>query len=145
MQGQNWPAGPFWMCLNFHSVRGMSHTQLSQLLQGSNETTHFPSEWCVVMQRAYSAHVHSWGFWGKSFQVYIGHPGLQISKLCRTTQSKILGGSVKESACNAGDLGLIPGSGRPLEKEMATHSSILTWDIPRMEEPACGLQSLGLQ
>ena len=25
----------------------------------------------------------------------------------------------KESACNAGDLGLIPGSGRTLEKEMA--------------------------
>jgi len=24
----------------------------------------------------------------------------------------------------------------PLEKEMATHSSILTWKIPRMEEPS---------
>ena len=36
------------------------------------------------------------------------------------------GGSVdEESACNAGDLGLIPGLGRSLEKEMATHSSIL--------------------
>ena len=23
----------------------------------------------------------------------------------------------------------------PLEKEMATHSSILAWEIPRMEEP----------
>ena len=32
----------------------------------------------------------------------------------------------------------------PLEKEMATHSSILTWEIPGMEEPG-GLQSLGLQ
>ena len=31
----------------------------------------------------------------------------------------------KESACNAGDLGSIPGSGRSLEKEMATYSSIL--------------------
>ena len=37
----------------------------------------------------------------------------------------------KESACKAGDLGLILGSGEdPLEKEMATHSSILAWDIP---------------
>ena len=36
------------------------------------------------------------------------------------------GGSAgKESACNAGDLGSIPGSGRSLEKEMATYSSIL--------------------
>ena len=32
----------------------------------------------------------------------------------------------------------------PLEKEMATHSSILAWRIPRTEEPG-GLQSTGLQ
>ena len=32
----------------------------------------------------------------------------------------------------------------PLEKEMATHSSILTWRIPWTEEPD-GLQSIGLQ
>ena len=31
-----------------------------------------------------------------------------------------------------------------LEKEMATHSSILAWKIPRTEEPA-RLQSMGLQ
>jgi len=36
----------------------------------------------------------------------------------------------KESACNAGDLGLIRGLGRSLEKGMATHSSILAWKIP---------------
>ena len=30
----------------------------------------------------------------------------------------------KESACNVGDLGSIPGLGRPLEKGMVTHSSI---------------------
>ena len=53
------------------------------------------------------------------------------------------GGSVvKASAHNVGDLGSIPGSGRfpwvgkiPLEKEMATHSSILAWRIPWTEEP----------
>ena len=60
----------------------------------------------------------------------------------------------KESACNAGDLGSIPGLGRALgegngypfqlEKEMATHSSILVWRIPWTEEPG-GLQSMGLQ
>ena len=32
----------------------------------------------------------------------------------------------------------------PLEKEMATHSSILAWKIPGMEEPG-GLQYMGLQ
>ena len=31
-----------------------------------------------------------------------------------------------------------------LEKEMATHSSILAWEIPRTEEPG-GLQSMRLQ
>ena len=42
------------------------------------------------------------------------------------------GGSVgKESACNAGVLGLEG----PLEKETATHSSIFAWEIPRTEEP----------
>ena len=32
----------------------------------------------------------------------------------------------------------------PLEKEMATHSSILAWRIPQTEEPG-GLQSMGSQ
>ena len=32
----------------------------------------------------------------------------------------------------------------PLEKEMATHSGILAWEIPGMEEPG-RLQSIGSQ
>ena len=32
----------------------------------------------------------------------------------------------------------------PLEEEMATHSSFLSWRIPSTEEPS-GLQSMGLQ
>ena len=36
----------------------------------------------------------------------------------------------KESTCNVGDLGSIPGLGRSLEEGMATHSSILAWRIP---------------
>ena len=32
----------------------------------------------------------------------------------------------------------------PLEKEMATHSSVLAWRIPWKEEPG-GLQSMGSQ
>ena len=53
----------------------------------------------------------------------------------------------KESACNAGDigdLGLIPGSKDPMEKAMATYSSILAWRIPWTEEPG-RLQSMGSQ
>ena len=54
------------------------------------------------------------------------------------------GSEGKVFACNVGDLGLIPGSGRSLEKEMATHSSIFAWRIPWTEEPG-GLQSMGSQ
>ena len=37
-----------------------------------------------------------------------------------------------------------PGREDPLEKGMATHTSILAWRIPWTEEPG-GLQSVGLQ
>ena len=41
----------------------------------------------------------------------------------------LCGSEGKESACNAGDPGSIPGHEDPLEKGMATHSSILAWRI----------------
>ena len=40
------------------------------------------------------------------------------------------GSDGRESACNAGDLGMILGWEDPLEKGMDTHSRILTWRIP---------------
>ena len=40
------------------------------------------------------------------------------------------GSRSKESACNAGDLSLIPGSVRSPGEGMATYSSILAWRIP---------------
>ena len=48
------------------------------------------------------------------------------------------------NAGGAGDTDSIPGLGRSLEREMATHSSILAWKIPRTEERG-GLQSMGTQ
>ena len=56
---------------------------------------------------------------GKSAGEGIGYP-LQCS------WASLMAQLVKESACNAGDLGSIPG----LEKGKATHSSILPWRIP---------------
>ena len=53
---------------------------------------------------------------------------------------------VKNLPHNAGDVrdvGLIPGLEDPLEKEMATHSSVLGWRIPWVEEPG-RLESIGL-
>ena len=46
------------------------------------------------------------------------------------------GGSLgRESACNAGTPGTIPGLERSLEKGIAIHSSILAWRIPWTEGP----------
>ena len=42
---------------------------------------------------------------------------------------------VKNLPANAGDTGLIPGQEDTLEKEMATNSSILAWEIPWTKEP----------
>ena len=63
------------------------------------------------------------------------------------------GSDSKESAYSAGDLGSITGSRRSqeityfrsfLEKEIATHSSILAWRIPWTENPG-GLETMESQ
>ena len=51
---------------------------------------------------------------------------------------------VKNLPASAEDAGSIFKSGRSLDKEMETHSSILVWRIPWTEE-AGGLQSMGSQ
>ena len=51
---------------------------------------------------------------------------------------------VKNLACKAGDLDLIPGSGRSPGEGNGNPSSILAWRIPWTEEPG-GLQSMGSQ
>ena len=62
-----------------------------------------------------------------------------------TTVLNFPGGSDgKASAYSAGDLSSIPGLEDPLEKEMATHSSILAWKIPWTEE-RCRLQCMRSQ
>ena len=55
-----------------------------------------------------------------------------LSEYVKINQDKGFPGGLagKKSACNLGDLGLIPGLGRSLEKGKATHSSILNWRIP---------------
>ena len=50
----------------------------------------------------------------------------------------------KESVCNAGDLGSIPGSGRSPGEGNGNPSNTLAWRIPWTEEPG-RLQSMGSQ
>ena len=54
------------------------------------------------------------------------------------------GSDSKESTCNAGDLGSIPGSERSPGVGSITHCSILTWRIPWTEQPGRP-QSMGPQ
>ena len=54
------------------------------------------------------------------------------------------GSDCEESAYNAETWLRSLGQEDPLEKEMATHSSILAWRLPWTEEPG-GLQSMGSQ
>ena len=65
--------------------------------------------------------MNSWGrkiLWGRvrlPTPVFLGFP---------------CGSAGRESACYVGDLGLIPGLGRSLEKRKATYSIVLAWRIP---------------
>ena len=52
--------------------------------------------------------------------------------------------AVKNPPANVRDAGWIPGWQDLLEMEMATHSSILAWDLPWTEESG-GLQTIGSQ
>ena len=52
--------------------------------------------------------------------------------------------SGKESACNAGDVGSIPGLEDPLEEGMVTHLSILAWRN-LLDREAWHLPSMGSQ
>jgi len=51
---------------------------------------------------------------------------------------------VKDPSTNAGDVGSIPGMRKSLEKEIATNSRILAWEIPWTQETG-GLKFTGLQ
>ena len=65
-------------------------------------------------------------------------------KLC-CSQGFPGGSVVKNPPASIGDAGSIPGSGRSLEKEMATHSSILAWEIPWTEKSLVGYSPWGLK
>ena len=70
--------------------------------------------------------------------------------VCEGSVHSLGGLAVTKPPANAGDSGSIPESGRslgqkdPLEKGMATHSIILAWRIPWIEEPG-RLQFMGSQ
>ena len=75
------------------------------------------------------------------FVVQLSHPYMTTGKtiaLTRWIKAEIIlcgpgfpcGSAGKESTCNEGELGLIPGLGRSPEEGTSTHPSILAWRIP---------------
>ena len=85
---------------------------------------------------------------GDSQEQFMGHldpqrkplvlKGIDLGACTSKWMEDFPGGSDgKASAYNMGDPGSITGKGleEPLEKEMSTHSGILAWRIPWMEEP----------
>ena len=69
-----------------------------------------------------------------------------MSKMKKRSWASPVALVVKNPPANAAQEMQVPSLGREdhLEKEMATHSSILAWKIPWTEEPG-RLQSIGLQ
>ena len=80
---------------------------------------------CVCMCLCACIYTYIWIFMYMAFQVG------QWQRICLPMQEK------QETSVWS------LGQEDPLEQEMATHPSILAWEVPRIEEP-CGLQSMGL-
>ena len=55
------------------------------------------------------------------------------------------GSAIKNLLVNVGNMGLVPGSGRSLEKEVATHSSILAGESHGQRSLTGYIQSMGSQ
>ena len=94
-------------------------------------------QWPVVR---YEAH-HSRPLWPQSGAGSVGRSTvLSAGLLCMlpTLGPSQLSSLFNLSGCNS----LVPNREDPLEKGMATHSTILAWRIPWTEKPG-GLQSIG--
>ena len=96
--------------------------------------------WATVTSTPYYIWGGQWPFTAAAV-----HPFLSFFFLATPGSICFPGGSNgKESACNADTRVQSQGLEDPLEKELATHSSILDWRIPWTEKPG-RLQSMGYQ
>ena len=84
---------------------------------------------CSSVHGIFQARILEWVAISYSSRLPFPTPGWNPLSLLSPTS--FLGGSdSKESTCNVGDLGLIPGWEDDLKEDMAIHSSILVWRIP---------------
>ena len=111
----------YWSGLPFSSVQSLSHVRL------------FATPWTRAHQAPLSMEFSRQKYW----------TGLLCPPPEDLPNPGIKPASLMFPAWQWDTLPLAP-SGNPLEKGMATHSSILSWRIPWKEEPG-GLQSMGSQ
>jgi len=76
--------------------------------------------------------------------IFVYHPQFNSFILKKHVEGPSWWSDSKQSACNAGELGSVPGSRISLGEGMATHSSVLACRIPWTEEPG-RLQSMALK
>ena len=79
---------------------------------------------CVYVYMKYPIFFSIMAYYRKSLCYTVGSCCLSIEYFIYTD-----GSAINNLLAIAGDVGLIPGLERALKKEMATHSSILTWEI----------------
>ena len=83
---------------------------------------------CEIFRQHYSTQYRWWFVSVLCQELYLTH---KIDKfLCFRIWGFPGGSDSKESTCNVGDPGSIPGQEDALEKEIATHSGFLSWRIP---------------
>ena len=156
----------YFLSLKKNSTHGCWNWNPNTLTTWYKELTHLKRLWCWKRLRAggegnyrgWDARWHHWlnghGF-GWTPGVGDGQGGLacygswgrkesDTTEQLNWTELMVQWDSIKNSPASAGEVGSIPESGRSLGKEMATHSSILAWEIPWTEEHG-GLQSMGSQ
>ena len=126
-----------WFC--YSSLNGLRHLNLCLKTQiTSIQPVAFPPRKLLNIQHINELSLSYFSFTNllkKSFNVFL----LQSDETdCYFLIFIYLDG--KEYACNVGDLGWIPGSGRSHGEGNATHSSILAWITPWTEELG-GLES----
>ena len=81
----------------------------------------------------------------KVIQLYISiHIYVYMSILLEASQVTLMVKNLPAYVGDVRDMGSTPGSGRPPEEGIATHSSIFAWISPWREEPD-GLWPTGLQ
>ena len=127
------------ICVNIHHI--------NMYLQGIVQWIEAPCSLSNLIQKSensFNSQVSKHTSWQHTCVLYKLSAEEEIIPLYNTPQGFPIGSGVKNSAANAGDSGLIYNWDDPLEKEMAAHSSILTWKMLWTEEPG-GLESIGSQ